>query len=90
MEVIVALSTAYQNRVAVAVADRCGTERGVEWVGGSVIVDAFGRARAGPPDDSRSPSTLLADVDLDEARDKRWGDRNDLIGDRRDDVYESL
>ena len=35
MEVVVAPPTAYVNRVVVAVADRCGNERGVEWVGGS-------------------------------------------------------
>ena len=33
---------------------------------------------------------LIADVDLAQARDKRWGDRNDLIGDRRADIYGDL
>ena len=90
MEVAVALTTAYQNRVVVAVADRCGTERCVDWVGGSVIADPFGHSLAGPPDDRRVPSMLIADVDLAQARDKRWGDRNDLIGDRRADIYGDL
>ena len=79
-----------QSRVASRSPIAAATERGVEWVGGSR--DRRRRSvalRAGPPDDRASPSTVLADVDLDEARDKRWGDRNDVIGDRRDDVYES-
>ena len=84
--VSVARATAHVNRVFVAVCDRCGEERGQEWVGRSVIVDATGRLMAGPPGDR--PATLLADCDLATARDKRWpGTRNDALGDRRPDIY---
>ena len=38
MEVAVAATTAYVNRVFVAVADRCGSERGVEWVGAAWLL----------------------------------------------------
>ena len=86
MEVAVAATTAYVNRVFVAVADRCGSERGVEWVGGSVIAGPSGRLLAGPPDRAGGPVTVAAECRLDEARDKRWGERNDVLGDRRSDV----
>jgi predicted amidohydrolase len=86
MDVTVAAATAYVNRVFVAVADRCGTERGVEWVGGSVVAGPDGRLLAGPPGADAGPVTVAADCQLDEARDKRWGARNDALGDRRGDV----
>src|SRR5262245_60913337 len=50
MDVAVAVTTAYVNRVFVAVADRCGTERGVGWVGASVIAGPSGKLLAGPPE----------------------------------------
>ena len=90
MDVAVAVTTAYVNRVFVAVADRCGAERGVEWVGGSVIADPAGRLLAGPPGGDPGPVTIAADCRLDDARDKRWGERNDVLGDRRGDVLGSL
>ena len=86
MEVAVAATTAYVNRVFVAVADRCGSERGVEWVGGGVVAGPSGRLLAGPPDRAGGPATVAAECRLDEARDKRWGERNDVLGDRRSDV----
>ena len=90
MDVAVAVTTAYTNRVFVAVADRCGAERGVEWVGASVIAGPDGRLLAGPPASDRGPVTIAAGCRLDEARDKRWGERNDVLGDRRDDVLGAL
>lgn len=41
-------AAAYTNHVSVAVADRCGPERGAGWVGGSVIVGPDGYPQAGP------------------------------------------
>jgi len=90
MEVVVAMATAHVNRVVVAIADRCGPERGTEWLGGSVIVAPSGRLLAGPPASGAGPLTIVADCELDHARNKRWGERNDLVGDRRHDVYEAL
>jgi predicted amidohydrolase len=86
MDVVVAAATAYVNRVFVAVADRCGVERGVEWVGGSVVAAPDGRLLAGPPTAHAGPVTVAADCRLDDARDKRWGARNDVLADRRGDV----
>ena len=84
-EMVRALAGAGMNRMPIAVCDRVGTERGQDWVGGSVIVDAdgyplvvaeFGRA-----------GVISADVDLAESRVKRINAYNDVHGDRRTDLY---
>ena len=68
------------------VADRCGAERGVDWVGGSCIIgsDGFPLAAPVPADASR---VLVAEVDPNMARDKRIGTTNPLFDDRRVDLY---
>src|SRR3984957_8401816 len=47
-EVVSVQAAAAVNGVFIAVADRCGTERGAGWVGGSVIVASRGYPDAGP------------------------------------------
>lgn len=84
-----AAMTAYWNKVFVAVCDRCGTERGCEFEGGSVIAGPDGALRAGPVRD-RGPEILYADIDLAQARDKRTSENNDAFGDRRAEHYEAL
>jgi predicted amidohydrolase len=86
IEIALAMATAHLNHVFIAACDRCGAERGVEWTGGSVICDEWGWPLAGPVDDY-GPGLLLADCDLARARDKAWNDRNDVLGDRRPDLY---
>jgi predicted amidohydrolase len=86
MEVVRVQAGAGANRVFVAAADRCGTERGVDWVGGSVIVDPDGWPLAGPAQSGRS-TVLVADCRLDDARTKAIGPRNDVHADRRSDIY---
>jgi 5-aminopentanamidase len=78
--------TAYLNRVFVAVCDRSGSERGVEFEGGSVIADPDGWLRAGPVE-NRGEETLSADCDLSIARDKRTSPTNDAFADRRPSRY---
>jgi predicted amidohydrolase len=85
IEVVRAMAAASCNRVFVAAADRCGSERGVDWVGGSAIIGPSGFPLAGPG--LAEPAVLRASVDLAEARDKRVSERNDVLGDRRVDVY---
>ena len=85
-EVVSAQAAAWSNGVFVAVADRCKTERGVDWVGGSVIVSHRGYPAAGPVCENRA-AVLTAAVDLRLARDKRNSERNDLFTDRRPDLY---
>jgi predicted amidohydrolase len=79
---------AYVNRVFVAVCDRCGTERGLEFEGGSVIAAPDGGLRCGPRP-GHDAGILLADCDLAEAQDKANGPRNDAFRDRRPAHYSS-
>ena len=83
-EVITAMSTARLNRVAVAVCDRAGVERGQSWTGGTVIVDPDGwiAADAGP-----GVGTAVADIDLARTQDKKLTEHVDLLADRRLDLY---
>jgi 5-aminopentanamidase len=86
IEVVRAQAAAGVNRMFVAVCDRAGAERGVDWVGGSVIIDADGWPLAGPhPGDHEI--TITADCDLASAADKRISDRNDVMADRRPALY---
>jgi predicted amidohydrolase len=80
--------TAYWSKVFVAVCDRCGTERGIEFEGGSVIAAPDGTLLAGPVPD-RGAEILYADCDLAAARDKRMGPHNDAFADRRSEHYAS-
>jgi predicted amidohydrolase len=86
---LLAAITAYQSRVFVALCDRCGTERGVEFQGGSVIAGPDGGLRAGPVA-GRGSEILYADLDFEEARNKQTGERNDAFADRRPDRYARL
>lgn len=84
-EMVRALAGAGMNRMPIAVCDRVGTERGQDWIGGSVITDADGYplriAEFGVP------GLIAADVDLAESKAKRINAHNDVHGDRRTDLY---
>jgi len=86
IEVTNAMATAHLNHVFVAVCDRTGPERGVEWVGGSVVCDEYGWLLAGPPPDFGT-GLVFADCDFSRARNKAWNERNDVLGDRRPELY---
>ena len=85
-EVVKAQADAATGGVFVAIADRCGTERGVDWIGGTVIIGPDGYPLAGPVMADR-PAVLTADCVLARARDKRINDHNDLLADRRPELY---
>jgi 5-aminopentanamidase len=86
IEVVRAQAAASTNRMFVAVCDRNGAERGVDWVGGSVIIDPDGWPLAGPvPGDHEI--TIAAECDLGSAADKRISARNDVLTDRRPALY---
>ena len=80
-----ALAGAGMNRMPMAVCDRVGVERGQDWIGGSVIIDADGYPLASPSTARRA--CIIADVDLAESRVKRINAHNDVLGDRRTDLY---
>jgi 5-aminopentanamidase len=83
-DLVLPTAAAIVNRVFIAQADRTGTERGVEWVGASVIVDVEGRMLTEKAD---GEAVLTATVDLSLARDKRYGERNNVLTDRRPELY---
>ena len=85
-EVIKAQAAAATNGVFVAVADRCRAERGVSWISGSVIVGPEGYPLAGPVLADRA-AVLTAACDLPRARDKSLSGDNDLLADRRPELY---
>ena len=84
-EIVKVQADAGTNRMFIAAADRVGTERGQEWLGGSVIVDADGFPLT--PITLGAEALLLATLDLSEARNKVIGDRNDVQRDRRPELY---
>jgi predicted amidohydrolase len=84
-EMVRALAGAGMNRMPIAVCDRTGVERGQDWIGGSVITDADGYPLAIA--EYGTPGIITADVDLAQARVKKFNEHNDVHGDRRTDLY---
>ncbi len=84
IEVVKAQAFAAANRVFIAVADRCGPERGVNWFGASVICGVDGYPLAGPG--AGVPVTLTAEVKVHAADDKTIGPHNHALDDRRADI----
>jgi N-carbamoylputrescine amidase len=83
----VAMASAAQNGVVMACADRIGTERGLDFLGASIIVGADGWPIAGPAP-AGSEALLVADVALDSVPSARQRTpRNNLLGDRRPGAY---
>jgi len=86
-EIVLALAAATVNRVYVAQADRSGPERGITWSQASAICDPDGRLLAGP---IAGTGLLQARCDLRRARDKRLGGANDVLADRRTELYDQV
>jgi predicted amidohydrolase len=82
-EAVIAMATARINRMAIACADRLGTERGLEWTGGSSIVGIDGWIAA----EQREIGMTLADLDLSTAADKQLTDLAHAFDDRRPEFY---
>lgn len=85
-EAVIAMAAARVNRMAIACADRCGSERGQEWTQGTTIVGADGWVAA----ETREPGMLIADIDCGVALDKRLSDHAHLFDDRRPDLYGAI
>ena len=83
----VAMATSAQNGVVMACADRIGVERGVSFIGASIIVGADGWPVSGPASKDQE-ELLIADLDLDSVEKARHRTpRNHLHTDRRPDAY---
>jgi len=88
-EIVRVQADAAVNRMFIAACDRTGEERGVEWVGGSVIVDADGwpLACATP---AGGPTTIVAKCRLGDALDKAISPISNVHADRRPELYGRL
>lgn len=85
-EVVRVQADAAGNRMFIAVCDRAGPERGAEWVGGSVIVDADGWPLAGGSATTEA-TTTIAECRLSDALNKNIGQCSNVHTDRRSDLY---
>jgi predicted amidohydrolase len=88
VEIALAQATAHVNKVWVALCDRSGPERGVDWTGASCIVAPDGFLAGGTVREY-GRGNVSADCDLERSRDKAWGERNDVVGDLRPELYAS-
>jgi predicted amidohydrolase len=86
-EIIRVQADAAVNRMYIAAADRVGCERGQDWLGGTIIVDADGYPVT--PIHLGIEHIALATIDLGLARDKTISPQNDVHADRRADLYGS-
>src|ERR1700733_2820870 len=83
-------AAAHSNSLFIACADRVGTERGQLFEGQSVIVNCTGWLVAGPASRDRR-EIIYGRVDLADARRKRnWNAFNQVLRDRRTDVYDEM
>jgi predicted amidohydrolase len=84
---ILCMAGAHSNSVFVAAACRIGTERGQPFIGQSIIVSHTGWPLAGPASKT-DPAILIAECNLADARRRRTlNDFNQVLRDRRSDVY---
>ena len=88
-DVVRVQAEASMNGVFIAVADRCRVERGVSWVGGTVIVGPDGYPLAGPVT-ADNPAVLVASCELARARNKQTSAHNDVFTDRRPLLYRQV
>ena len=89
---LITVARAAENRIFLLTANRVGKERSGEFCGWSQIVDPYGRrlAEAGETEEV----LLVADIDIEQARDKDYVIPGEyelyLFGDRRPDLYGAL
>jgi predicted amidohydrolase len=87
---ILVMANAHCNSVFVAAADRVGSERGQPFVGQSIIVSYTGWPIGGPASPNRE-EIIYARANLADARRKRnWNEYNQVLRDRRTDVYAEM
>ena len=80
-ETIQAMAAARASRLPTAIADRHGTERGVQWTGGTAVIDRDGWIVATP--DSEGVASAVVSIDPS----KTLGANNDVFADRRPELY---
>jgi len=92
MEIIRVQANAAVNRIFIAACDRAGTERGVDWVGGSVIVDADGYPLTPSLRNNNQAieGTVYATIEINQARNKAISELNDAHADRKPELYSAI
>ena len=89
---LITVARAAENRIYLLTANRVGKERWAEFCGWSQIVDPYGRRLAEA--DGTEEALLVADVEIEKARDKDYVVPGDyelyLFGDRRPELYGAL
>ena len=89
---LITVARAAENRIYLLTANRVGRERWAQFCGWSQIVDPYGRRLAEA--DEASEELLVADVEIEKARDKDYVVPGDyelyLFGDRRPELYGAL
>jgi predicted amidohydrolase len=83
-ELLRAMAGASTNRFYVAIACRTGLERGVDWVDNSCVIDPDGYPITPL---FRGEGVEVADIETDLSRLKDISPRNNVLGDRRRDLY---
>lgn len=89
LEVVRVQAAASQNKIVVAAADRCGDERGLSWVGTSVIVDFDGLIKT-IADRTIQNATQILYADIQLPTNTAITDKNDIRKDRRPELYSNL
>jgi len=87
---LLVMAASHCNSLFIAAADRIGVEREQHFEGQSLITSYTGWPIAGPA--SRDKEEIIyADIDMQDARRKRnWNDFNQVLRDRRTDVYDEM
>ena len=80
-------AAAHSNALYIACADRVGTERGQSFIGSSIVIGPDGHPLAGPASRDGEAIVLATVSPGSVAQSRVLGERNDVLGDRRPDVY---
>lgn len=87
---ILVMAAAHSNSLFIVASDRVGIERDQPFIGQSLIVSHTGWPVAGPASYDRE-EVLVAEINLADARRKRnWNEFNQVLRDRRTDVYDRM
>ncbi len=73
------MARAFENGLYIVTANRYGRERGVQFGGGSCILNPDGTLQSYV---DNGEAIVLGEINLSRSRDKRWGDATEMLGDR--------
>lgn len=90
MATYLTMTASHTNNMFIAAADRVGVEKDAKFLGCSLISGPNGWPVVGPAD-AESEKVLQADINLSETRSAPiWNNLNDLVRDRRTDLYDEM